>query len=155
MAPQHRTALATTIVAALASGCGTMGLAYDDYDGLGAYLEVDPLDDIDFDKRSPEAKPDSREVLLYSAGDMSVAIIDVFLDETTSSAFWLRDDLPLPIQLEPGEEYPLEIWFEPYAVGQFSGQLDVVLDQQGEEQWVTRPLLGRGCADVNSDLECD
>ena len=150
----HQAAVLVALLGGLSAGCGTMGLEAVDMVDWGPVLEIDPTGDIAFARQSPEAPPSTEELILCSAGVTPVSIIDVYLDEYTSEAFYTRDDLPLPIRLAPDEEYPVDLHFAPYAVGQFSGSFLVVLDLEGEETVLTRKVTGAGCDDPNRDGEC-
>jgi hypothetical protein len=145
------------LLIAMTIGCGDMGLAQFDSGALGQpALGVDPEGDIRFGRVSPSIpKSALEEVVLYSAGDSTLAIVDVYLDESSSGAYALRDDLPLPLRLEPGREFPVELRFAPYAQGNFAGELVVLFDDgTAEGESVRIPVHGEGCSDPDETGSC-
>jgi hypothetical protein len=136
------------------AGCGSMGLEYSG-DLLGPVLTLDPAGDLYFPDTSPEAESAVLTLTLGSAGDEAVSLVDVYVDENSSVAFWLRDDLPVPLRLEPGDSFQVDVHFSPYAVGQFSGTLVIDQDNQGTRALIERGLSGAGCVDDNLDGACD
>jgi hypothetical protein len=141
-------------IASLLVGCGTLGLDYASLDDMQAQLDIVPGGQITFESTSSEAKSAIEEVLFASIGELPVNLIDIYLDDTSSQAFNLPDDLPLPLRLEPGDDYPVEMTFSPYGVGQYSGNLTVVLDVDGEPLVTTRRVVGSGCSDEDGDGTC-
>ena len=138
----------------LIGGCGSMGLEYQG-DLLGPVLTLSPAGDLNFPDTSPEGGAAVESLLMSSDGDEAVSLIDIYIDESSSVAFWVRDDLPVPMRLEPGDSFELLVNFEPYAVGQFSGTLVIDQDNNGERHLVERGLAGAGCADADFDGACD
>lgn len=141
-------------IAGLVSGCGTLGLDYASLGDMRAQLDIVPGGQITFESTSSDAKSAIEEVLFASVGELPVNLIDIYLDETSSQAFNLPDDLPLPLRLEPGDDYPVEMSFSPYGVGLYSGNLTVVLDVDGEPLVTTRRVVGTGCSDDDADGTC-
>ena len=137
------------------SACEDVGLAEYNYETDGALLSIDPLGDVEFARTDPEETGAYEEVLLWAAGDEVVPIIDVFLEDYSSSAFDIRGDLPLPLLLEPGAEFPVEVTFEPYAVGQFTGAIVVQVDVEGEVVELSRRLVGQGCDPEGNGEGCN
>ncbi len=138
-------------------GCGTVGLeSFDSGGGGSPLLGIDPTGDLSFGRVSPSIEKSAlEEVLLYSAGEATLAIVDVYLDESSSGAYSMRSDLPLPLRLEPGREFPVEVRFSPYAVGSFSGELVVLFDNGTEEgESVRVPVVGSGCDDPDETGVC-
>ncbi len=145
------------LFAATMMGCGTVGLEAFDTGGEGSpLLGVDPDGDLSFGRVSPaKEKSAVEEVLLYSAGDTTLAIVDVYLNESSSGAYTVRNDLPLPLLLQPGGEFPVEVRFAPFAVGSFSGELVVLFDNGTEEGESARiPIVGQGCEDPDQTGSC-
>ena len=67
----------------------------------------------------------------------------------------VRAYLPLPLRLEPGLEFPVELRFTPYAVGTFSGELVVLYDDgTAEGESVRIPISGQGCDDPDETGSC-
>jgi len=147
----------TSLLFAFSLGCGDIGLVRFDSGGIGlSELGVDPEGDLRFGRVSPSiSKSALEQLVLYSAGDNTLAIVDVYLDESTSGAYSVRDDLPLPIRLEPGREFPVEIRFSPFAVGTFAGELVVLYDNgTAEGESVRVPIRGEGCQDPDETGGC-
>ena len=144
----------SSLFATLLTGCGTLGLDYASLGDMRAELDIVPGGQIAFESTSPDAKSAIEEVLFASVGDLPVNLIDVYLDDSTSQAFSLPDGLPLPLRLEPGDDYPVEMTFSPYGVGQYSGVLTVVMDVDGEPLVTTRRVVGAGCGDDDGDGTC-
>lgn len=144
----------------LAIGCTNMGLvalAPEAADtGLhGAVLGIEPPGDIGFGNVSYLGDGARKEVVLYAAGDEMVAVLDVRLDDGTSSAFSIRDDLPLPMRIKPGHEFPVTVTFAPQHGGQFEGHLVVEVDNGTPDGLdVKRRLLGVGCDPEHTDGSC-
>jgi len=146
-----------SIIFVAGMGCGTVGLQPFDTGGVGtAALGMEPSGDLRFGRVSPAiSKSVLEELLLYSAGDTTLAIVDVYLDESTSGAFSMRNDLPLPLRLEPGREFPVELRFAPFAVGSYAGELVVLVDDgtpEGEQ--VRIDISGQGCEDPEETGNC-
>ena len=78
----------------------------------------------------------------------------VYLADDTSQAFSISDTLPLPLSLEPGAAFPVNVSFDPSAVGQYTGYMVVVVDDGYGEMEVERAVTGRGCADYDDDGVC-
>lgn len=152
-----RPVLAAQLVIVLAA-CSNLGLdafSVDTGSGTeGSVLEIVPTGEVDFGSMSPDSPSAFQDITLKSTGDQQVAIIDVYLDEMTSQAFQLTsDDLPLPIRLQPGKDFPVTVSFSPYAVGQFTGTFVVETDDGGDLLEQTRPLLGDGCPPERPDCK--
>jgi|GEM_PF-3101006 len=140
-----------------AIGCGPLGLERMDTGASGAAeLGVEPEGNVRFGKVSPSTeKSVVEEILLYSAGNGTLAIVDVYLDDSSSGAYSMRGDLPLPVRLTPGSEFPVQVRFSPYAVGTFSGELVVLFDDGTEEgESVRISIVGEGCADPDETGSC-
>ena len=138
-------------------GCADVGLSrFDSGVPASAELGVDPDGEVLFGRVSPAIdKSALEEVVLYSAGGSTLAIVDVYLDESSSGAYSMRDDLPLPLRLAPGLEFPVELRFTPYAVGTFSGELVVLFDNGTPEgESVRIPITGEGCEDPDETGSC-
>jgi len=130
------------------TGCGSIGLDIMDTGGMNSILGVDPAGQIDFGQRNASAtKAARKDIVLWVDGGQPLAIVDVYLDETSDSSFWMSSDLPLPIRLSPDMEFPVEVRFNPGDTGTYRGELVVLLDDGTTEgAYVRRPLVGEGCA---------
>ena len=142
----------------LSTACGNVGLDALNSDtgalSAGAVLEIVPTGEIYFGEHSPDSPSAFQDITLKSTGDSQIAIIDVYLDDMTSQAFqFASDDLPLPLRLQPGKDFPVTVSFSPYAVGQFTGTFVVELDEGGDPAEHTRPLRGDGCPPDRPDCE--
>lgn len=140
------------LLALVAGGlAGCTGLtAYNRDTGIqGPALEVDPAGGLDFGFQKPSEDPTQREVTLSSVGSENVRIIDIYLDDLSSTAFTVYNyaELPLPKPLKPGDEFAFKITFAPYGVGPYSGTLQVKIDPGGGEDFEYKEvaLSGEGC----------
>ena len=79
----------------------------------------------------------------------------MYLDDMTSMAFTLPEDLPVPLWLDPGDEAAVALFFEPYAAGEYMGGLVVVTEDEGQERALVLDLAGTGCVDGDLDGHCD
>lgn len=120
---------------------------------LGARAELSPEETVQFPP-TPTTGVGESELVIISAGDSSLAVHDLYLGGLDAEAF-LVPDLPLPIMLPPGNEFPVRLYFEPDAEGQFSADLTVVTAGNLEEVEVSRRLVGNGCWDGDDDGVCD
>lgn len=141
------------------AACGSPGLetTVDTY-ALAApegVLRVEPAGMYDFGRLSPEAPRARGELRLWIEGGTPVRVTGIHLDGGSSSAFTLPEDLPLPVELGPGEEALIGVYFEPYAAGQYFGDVVFVMVEEGEERELTLALQGEGCVDVDGDRSCD
>ena len=133
----------------LTTGCGTYGLEPSDTGMLPSALGIDPFGEIDFGQHSPNASRSARkDVVLFVDGEQQLAIIDIFLEGGESEIFSLPPDLPLPILLQPGIQFPVSMRFAPSSTGTFRGELTVMIDDGTEEgAYINRPVVGEGCAE--------
>ncbi|MCK6505404.1 hypothetical protein L6R53_18730 [Myxococcota bacterium] len=142
-----------------AAACGSPGLETTvDTSALDAppgILRVEPAGLYDFGRLSPEAPRARGELRLWVEGGTPVRVTELHLDGSSSSAFTLPDELPLPVELGPGEEALLGVYFEPFAAGQYFGDVVVVMVEEGQERELTLALQGEGCVDVDADEVCD
>jgi hypothetical protein len=129
------------------AGCGSIGLDVMDTGGMNSILGVDPAGQIDFGQHNASAeKAVRKDIVLWVDGGQPLAIVDVYLDETGDSSFWMSNDLPLPIRLSPDMEFPVEVRFNPGDTGTHRGELVVLLDDGTTEgAYVRRPIVGEGC----------
>lgn len=145
------------LIVSLLSGCGSMGLSTGDT-GIKtvANLGVDPTGDVDFGRVSPaKDKSDLEDVILFADGLGTLNVVDVYLSNASSGAFTMRNNLPLPMRLHDGEEFPVQVRFLPYTTGAFTGALVVLVDDgTAEGTEVTVPLLGWGCQDPDQTGAC-
>ena len=148
-----------SVLALMTMGCGTMGLS--SYDtAVGAEditLGVDPRGNIEFGRVSPsKSKSELQDVVLYAQGEGMLNIVDVYLSDSSSTSFSMRQNLPLPMRMEDGEEFPVQVRFLPSTVGMFTGELVILLDDgspEGDEVYL--PLSGKGCEDPGETGACD
>ena len=129
------------------TGCGTYGLEPTDTGMMPSSLGIDPFGEIDFGEHDPSANKSARqEIVMFVDGEQQLAIIDVFLEGGESEIFSLPPDLPLPILLQPGMQFPVSLRFDPNAPGTFRGELTVMIDDGTEAgAYINRPLVGEGC----------
>jgi hypothetical protein len=129
------------------TGCGSIGLDVMDTGGMDSILGVDPAGQIDFGQHHASAEKAARkDIVLWVDGGRPLAIVDVYLDETSDSSFWMSSDLPLPIRLSPDMEFPVEVRFNPSGTGTHRAELVILLDDGTTEgAYVRRPIVGEGC----------
>lgn len=141
-----------TLLLALTAGglAGCTGLsAYNRDTGVqGPALTVSPEGGIDFGYVKQDSLPAEKEITLSSVGSENVRIIDIYLDDLSSTAFSVYNysELPLPKPLKPGDDFVFKVTFAPYGVGPYSGTLQVKLDP-GDQDFTYEeiPLQGQGC----------
>jgi len=143
---------AAALAPALLVGCEDVGLvAYNDTGDAAVSaeqrMEVSPADAIDFGMVSTTGSSSVEELVLTNTGTSVLPVIDVYMDEFTSQAYYIGDDLPLPLRLQPGAAFTLDVYFKPYAVGEFSGGLVIEVEDAQELAKVERDLKGLGCED--------
>ena len=143
---------AAALAPALLVGCEDVGLvAYNDTGDAAVSaeqrMEVSPADAIDFGMVSTTGSSSVEELVLTNTGTSVLPVIDVYMDEFTSQAYYIGDDLPLPLRLQPGAAFSLDVYFKPYAVGEFSGGLVIEVEDAQELAKVERDLKGLGCED--------
>jgi len=131
----------------LTTGCGTYGLEPTDTGGIPSSLGIDPFGEIDFGEHSTNANKSARkDILLFVDGDQPLAIIDVFLEGGDSTIFSIPPDLPIPILLQPGSDFPVSLGFSPDSTGSFRGEMTVLIDDgTSEGAYINRPIVGVGC----------
>ena len=145
----------TSLLALLA--CAGFGLDQYEADAgvAGALAELTPQESVQFPPTSAHSDYGGEsEIVIYSAGDKPLAVHDIYIDGLDSENFELPD-LPLPIMLEPGFEFPARIYFLPDAQGSYSADITVVTAGNLEEVTVSRRLMGDGCYDRELDGICD
>ncbi|MCP4807894.1 MAG: hypothetical protein GY884_21330 [Proteobacteria bacterium] len=120
----------------------------------GARVTLEPTETVQFEPTSAFAAASSAELVIYSSGDAPLAVHDIFIGGVDADVFYLPD-LPLPIMLEPGYEFPARIYFEPNAESTFSADVTVTTAGNLEEVDVSRRLIGNGCYDRGNDGTCD
>ena len=132
------------------TGCGTMGLdltVSDSGRGRGSgnsWLVMEPQSGLDFQCVDVQGSPAIETAVLTAKGSGQVVLIDIRL---SSSNFELvSDDLPLPHQLPVNVEYPVDIKFSPTQSSEYTGVLEVdVENPENEVDTLQLPLRGRGC----------
>lgn len=120
----------------------------------GARVTLEPTDTVQFPPTSSAAGSESAELIVTSTGDSPLAVHDIYIGGLDADVFFLGD-LPLPIMLAPGHEFPARLYFEPDAEGQFSAEVTVVTAGNLEEVEVSRRMIGTGCYDRTADGTCD
>ena len=135
------------ILGLMTTGCGTYGLEPTDTGFMPSALGIDPFGEIDFGEHSTDASKSARkDIILFVDGEQPLAIIDVFLEGENASNFSLPADLPLPIRLQPGVEFPIALRFSPDSPGAFRGEMKVMIDDGTTEgAYINRPIVGEGC----------
>ncbi len=107
-------------------------------------LEIRP-GDVDFDTIPPGCE-EATTFTLVSTGEMPVTVSDVGI---TGEGFALMDELPLPLELDPGEKYPVAVSFAPDIEGAYTGSLVAQSDDPlGED---LAGLAGSGLIDATCD----
>jgi|GEM_PF-3548653 len=141
------------------AACGSPGLeqtvdqaVLDPRPGL---LRMAPLGDYDFGQVSPQAPRVEGQIKLWVEGDVAVRVTGITLDRSTSRAFTLPADLPVPVELQPGDEALVGLWFEPYAVGDYFGDVQVEVVEDGNPNELSLSLQGVGCVDSDGNGRCD
>ena len=136
----------------LLGACEDTGLqAYNDSGSSGASgsieerLSLTPVGKVEFGRVATDGSSTSQELVLTNVGSSQLPLIDVYMDEFTASAFYLPDELPLPLMLKPGAAFTLKVFFKPYAVSEFKGTVILELDDGTEVFQAERDLLGFGC----------
>jgi hypothetical protein len=145
-------ALPLLLVACADEGYGLEG-ADELGEELGARIELSPEESVQFPPTSIAGVGES-EIVITSSGDQPLAVHDIYLGGLDAENFEVPD-LPLPIMLEPGHEFPVRLFFAPDAEGQYSADLTVVTAGNLEEVEVSRRLIGSGCWDGDEDGVCD
>jgi hypothetical protein len=138
------------------SGCGAYGLQVFDTGGASSTLGIDPMGEIEFGEHSPALEKSVRkEVVLWVDGAVPLAIVDAYLEGSSSDAFSISDELPLPIRLQPGGDFPLQLRFAPHATGTYRGELVILIDDGTEEgAYIHRSIHGTGCDDPALSGDC-
>ena len=135
------------MLVALVTGCGTVGLAPSDTGLAASELLIDPYGEIDFGEHSINAdKSALMDITLIVDGEKPLAILDMSLDGEDAEHFILPTDLPLPIPLQPGIDFPVSLRFSPDHVGLFMGELNIIIDDGSPENaTLNRRIVGEGC----------
>ena len=135
------------IVGMLATGCGTVGLVPSDTGAPTSTIEIDPYGQIDFGAHSINAAKSARmDITLFVQGESPVGILDIVLDGSDADLFVLPPELPLPMRLQPGIDFPLSLRFSPEEVGSFLGEFKVIIDDGTPDgALIHRPIMGDGC----------
>ena len=136
-----------TIVAMLSVGCGTMGLSPSDTGAGASSIEIDPYGEIDFGEHNINASKSARmDITLFVQGDRPVGILDIVLDGDDADLFILPEDLPVPMRLQPGIDFPFALRFSPEEAGSFRGEFKVMIDDGTPDgSFIQRPVMGEGC----------
>ncbi len=140
--------------ALLLAGCDEVGLDTLGKELVGPVLEVEPAGDIAFGGAAFGGAGTTATLTLLSVGDEDLHILDVAYDEDTPDAFGISDDLPLPLLLPPGREFPIELYFAPEAVGSYNGWIVVTVVSEDGSRELTRRVLGQGCDPEYAEGDC-
>ena len=133
--------------------CGTPGLDdFSDEGAVGARFQVIPQDEVRFHV-APQGIVVTEEVLLTNVGDTGGLVEDIWTEGGYADAFEVFLPPQIPGRLEPGDEVTLEVAFEVPAIGRFTADL-YVSTPTAPTGGITRPLIGRGCEDVDHDSRC-
>ncbi len=137
---------------AVTTACGELGLVA--YEMNGPVLSVVPSDSVDFLEAPPDGDGSAEEVTLISEGGVAVEVQEIYISGDYATDFALPNLDFLPLDLEPDKTLPMNVFFYPTAVGEFSAELVVVTnDSETPELFVG--LTGSGCFDDNDDAVCD
>ncbi len=152
MPHKPRAAVAVFALGLALVGCEDTGLesfvdsGVDGASGADDRVELTPIGVVEFGRVATDGSSSSQELVLTNVSMANLPLIDVYMDEFTASAFYLPDELPLPLMLKPGASFTLDVYFSPYAVSEFTGAVILELDVGEEEVSVaSRDLLGFGC----------
>ncbi|MFT5679353.1 MAG: hypothetical protein ACI8RZ_000257 [Myxococcota bacterium] len=140
--------------AVLLTGCDEVGLDPLLAGQLGPILEVEPAGDITFGGTAITGSGGTETLLLLSTGDEDLVILGIKFDEDTPPAFEMNGDLPLPLSLPPGKEFPISLHFMPEELGGHSGWVVVTVEGDGEIRDLTRRLVGQGCDPEYAEGDC-
>jgi len=136
-------------------GCGSIGLETTYDPSLSSGLEIEPMGTISFGNYDFGGDGGVETMTLFSVGDKDLAIIDIWFGDRTDDEFdFNSDDLPLPLMLAPGENFPLNIAFMPDSVGNYDGEVWVLVDGPSGGQEVSRRLKGQGCDPQSGSSSC-
>ncbi len=136
------------------TACGTPGLDdLSDEGSTGARFQVVPQDEVRF-QVAPQGILVLEDVLVANTGDAAGLVEDVWTEGGYAEAFEVSLPPEIPGRLEPGDEVILELSFEVPAIGRFTADL-YVSTPTAPDGGITRPLIGRGCEDVDHDERCD
>jgi hypothetical protein len=128
-------------------GCGLE--TYNEDSAIGPRFELLPEGELSF-QRVPADKATQSTLTVLSTGDERMVIDAVALSGPHADRFALPTELPLPISLAPGAEFPINISFEPTAAGQFSALVEVT---PIVGPVLTRRIVGQACeAQGGADL---
>ena len=135
-----------TLLAAFITGCGSVGLDVMDTGSATSTLAVDPAGQIDFGSHSTDAaKSFRKDVVLSVDGAQPIAVVDIYIDETSDPSFWMSPNIPVPIRLKPDSVFPIEIRFQPDDEGTQRGELVILIDDGTVEgAYLRRPIVGEG-----------
>jgi hypothetical protein len=136
----------------LLTACGTVGLSQNVVADGDALVSVDPAGQIHFDEASPSGRSQSSEIVVSSLGDVPAYVADAWIESSTDGVFFTGDDLPFPKSMDPGEEIPITVRFQPTAAGTFHGSL--VIESGLDGTLIERALIGKGCSDSDHDGDC-
>jgi hypothetical protein len=129
-------------------GCGLE--TYNQDSAVGPRFELLPEGELAFE-RVPAGKASTATLTILSTGDERMVIDAVLLSGPQADRFVLPPDLPLPIGLPPGSDFPINISFQPSAQGQFSALVEVT-PLSGPV--LSRRIVGQACDDQGGSDIC-
>jgi hypothetical protein len=129
-------------------GCGLE--TYNEDSAVGARFELIPDGELSFE-RVPANKASTAVLTVLSTGDERMVIDAVVLSGPQADRFVLPEELPLPIGLAPGTDFPINISFLPTAQGQFSALVEVT-PRSGPV--LSRRIVGQACEDQGGSNLC-
>ncbi len=124
------------------AACGNFGLAVVDGDVAGSRLTTDPVNELAFGRRAVDGTH-SEQLYLRSEGTTPVYVADLWVESPDAGVF-STGDLPLPRELEPGAELPVQIRFTPDDDTRFEGTILIQVGREGRV--LERSVVGTGCA---------
>lgn len=129
-------------------GCGLE--SYNEDSAIGPRFELMPEGELVFEQ-VPADKATTATLTVLSSGDQRVEIETVVLSGPGADRFALPEELPVPIGLPPGLDFPINISFQPTTQGQFSALVEVT-PRTGPP--LSRRLVAQACPSQNGNNSC-
>lgn len=129
-------------------GCGLE--PYNQDSAIGPRFELMPEGELIFEQ-VPADKATTATLTVLSTGDERVEIDSVVLSGPGADLFVLPAELPLPMGLPPGVEFPINISFQPTVQGQFSALVEVT-PRSGPT--LSRRIVAQACPSQNGNNSC-
>lgn len=101
--------------------------------GMGPKIETS-VDEIDFGYAEPNNPPEGKTELLtiYNLGESELEITEITIENNIDNVFSLLGEHTLPIRLEMGNSYDLEINFKPLEEKHYNAQLAIYSNAENE-----------------------